>query len=78
MHNPEIISIEPLSDGAITICVRCCGDPSTDSIHKQHFTADTDLAEVQTKIEAHKTRVADLHAANQKIKDFLSGINATS
>lgn len=73
-HTPEIIHIEALTDGAVSVRVRCCGDPLTDSIHKQHFTAETDLADVRAKIETHKTRVADLHAANQKITEFLASL----
>lgn len=72
MHDPQIISIQQISDGAIAVRVRCCGDPSTDSSYTEFFTPDTDFTSVQSNIESHKTRVADQHATAQKIQDFLA------
>ena len=72
VHTPVITLIERISDGAVRVCVRCCNDPSTDSMYTEYFAPDTDFTQVQTNIEAHKTRVANLHATMLNIQSFLT------
>jgi hypothetical protein len=33
IHTPIIIDTKELSDEQVSYCIRCCGDPSTDSWH---------------------------------------------
>jgi hypothetical protein len=58
-HVAKVIEKKQLSDGAIAIRLRCCGDPSTDSIATLYVKADTDVAAWAAK---EKTRVQDAHA----------------
>ena len=33
IHTTEIVEFKKLSNGQFAICIRCCGNPSTDSWH---------------------------------------------
>lgn len=43
-HKAEIIHKKRASNGAIAVRIRCCGDPSTDSMATLHIRPGTDVA----------------------------------
>lgn len=62
-HTPLVIADEKVLDAQHKICVRCDGDPTTDSWHLFVITAATTSEDVQAEIDGHKDRVSNLHAA---------------
>ncbi len=71
MHTTEIIEQKSISDECWSITIRCCNDPSTDSVRTIHAVVrdrtgvlnqrtDEDL---QTDIDQHHDEVMSRHAA---------------
>lgn len=56
-HRAEIIEVRQVSDSAIAILARCCGDEMTDSWHTLY-----DLENLEQHLAEHPQRVAERHA----------------
>jgi hypothetical protein len=66
-HLTEIIKMEQLSDEAVGVTVRCCGNKATDSVLTIYGIAKMDAEKLSEYIDLHHDRVAS------KCKGMTSG-----
>jgi hypothetical protein len=66
-HLTEIIKMEQLSDEAVGVTVRCCGNVATDSVLTIYGIAKMDAMKLHEYIDKHHNRVAE------KCKGMTSG-----
>ena len=75
-HITEIIKHEQPNDECISVTIRCCGDPKTDSTTTINAAHTLTLEQIEAKVEAHHDLVAVKHeglAAGRKHLDGLKG-----
>jgi len=69
-HKAEVLKVEAIGDGHLAVRVRCCKDPSSDSVltvmelHRSDEEIDADVA-------AHLARAEKLHAARDHAQRHL-------
>lgn len=66
-HQAEVIEVREAGDGVLAVRVRCCGDPSTDSVHTLH-QLERDDAVLDQEIADNVARVETLHQARDHAK----------
>jgi hypothetical protein len=74
-HKSAIITITEPADGLLAITVRCCGDPTTDSVLTLHELHRAD-EEIDADIAAHQTRIETLHGHKLRAKEHLARLGA--
>ena len=57
-HTTEIISTKQLSDEAVSVRVRCCGNPATDSVLTIYGVGKITEKQLTADINKHHDRVA--------------------
>lgn len=75
-HTSVIIKVTEPADGLLAIHVRCCGDPTTDSVLTLHELHRSD-EEIDADIARHQARVENLHAQKIRAKEHLARIAVT-
>jgi len=65
-HQTEVVGYKKLSNGQVSVCIRCCGQESTDSWHSMLVAVAGDPAKRQASIDEARTRVAEEHELAQK------------
>lgn len=85
-HNVAVVEKKKISDGSISVRLRCCGDDLTDSWHTLQLTheahnPDEDGGvhactpeEVQAWLDGRKAWVVKLHAANQQADALIENL----
>jgi hypothetical protein len=74
-HSVRIVRREKPLSGLLSVTMRCCDDPKTDStvtIHQLHRSDD----EILKQVEAHKAKVATLHAHDQRADELMQSLGA--
>lgn len=74
-HTSRIIRTHRPVSGLLAVTIRCCDDPSTDSvltIHQLHRSDD----EILKDIEAHQARIEELHAHDHRASALMEKLNA--
>jgi hypothetical protein len=66
-HVSRIVKVTKLADGLLGVRVRCCNDPSSDSILTLH-ELHRDDAEIDSDIQKHQAKVEKLHEAAEHQK----------
>lgn len=76
-HTTEIVGKpKQVSDEAIAVTIRCCGDPKSDSTLTIYGIGKITADELNAQIDAHHDRVAAKHHGMGTGKSLLSGIIA--
>lgn len=70
-HTSEIVNARPVGNGLLAVTVRCCGDPTTDSVLTLH-ELQRDNTEIDADIQTHKDRVEKLHGDSLRAFDHVS------
>jgi hypothetical protein len=60
-HTVQIIETKQLSDGEFAILSQCCDDPTTKSYGTLSAATCSDPAKLQSFIDFHHNRIANLH-----------------
>lgn len=60
-HQTEIVAFKKLSNGQFSLCLRCCGNPSTDSWHTVAASVMASPKKRKESIKFAKERVAKEH-----------------
>jgi hypothetical protein len=76
MHKAGVIDHRQISNGAIAVRGRCCGDPATDSTATIYLTGAETEAEIQALIQEHLGRIEARHAAVEKAREVLEALEA--
>jgi predicted RNA-binding protein with PIN domain len=76
-HTTEIVKTEQASDEAVSIIIRCCSDPKTDSALTVYGIAKLSADEMAKEIDKHHDRVAMKHAGMVAGKLRLSEVSKT-
>ena len=63
-HTSKVIDVQPIVNGLLAVKVRCCGDPSTDSVLTLHELQRENIA-IDADIAAHQAKVEKLHGDTQ-------------
>lgn len=71
IHSSTVINVQKVSDGIIAVKIRCCGDPSTDSVLSVHELHRPD-EEIQKDVEEHRARVEQLHQQAQRAEELIN------
>lgn len=71
-HVIEIVESKTLSDGAIAVCVECCGDPTTRSWHTLYEVTALSDGEIDAAIEKHKSNVTARHEGRMKAEGYIA------
>ena len=74
-HSSQIVQISKPVSGLLAVTIRCCDDPKTDSVVTLHLAAATD-EEVEKAIEAHRAKVEELHAHDDRGHALMKKLNA--
>lgn len=70
-HSVEVVASKTLSDGAIAVCVECCGDSTTRSWHTIHAVNAMSEADLDAEITKHQERVSTQHEGRTKAENYL-------
>lgn len=70
-HAAKQIHIKELSDGAIAVHMRCCGDESTDQWHTLYVKPETTEREISDFLAYAKTSCERMHAARCKARAII-------
>lgn len=70
-HTSKVVKAEPLVNGLLAVTVRCCGDPTTDSVLTLH-DLQRDNSAIDADIAAHQAKVEKLHGDSQRACDHVS------
>lgn len=62
-HSVTAVKVERISNGAIAVHLRCCGNPSTDHPHTMYRLHLSDTATIDKKLAEAAKDVADQHAS---------------
>jgi hypothetical protein len=73
-HSSQIIDVKELADGALSIMVRCCNDPKTDSTLTIYNLHQIDTAEIQRQANGHKSNVEQKHLAKQRAQAAIAAL----
>lgn len=73
-HTTKIVEKKILSDGAIAVRVRCCGDSSTDSVTTIYIKPSTTEKEVGDLMQKHHDHVSKQHEALLRALELVSKI----
>lgn len=73
-HKTEVIKANE-TDSAITITIRCCNEPKTDSVLAVYGIHKITPEQLEVEVNNHHDRVAAKHDAMGKMKDALSKLN---
>lgn len=65
-HITEVVAIQKLNNGQISVCVRCCGNPSTDHWHTMAAEVCGDTNRKQESIAFAHKYCAEQHAFMDK------------
>lgn len=57
-HTTRVVEIKQISDEAITVRVRCCANPKTDSVLTIYGVAGQTKEQIEAQIDKHHDRVA--------------------
>ena len=72
-HITKIVETQQVSDGAISVRIRCCDNPKSDSTLTVYIAGLSDEM-VKSKIDKHHDKVAAACAAMAKGKHLLDGL----
>ena len=73
-HKTEVIKAG-MTDEAIAITIRCCGDEKTDSALTVYGIHKMTPEQLEVEVNNHHDRVAAKHEAMGKMKDALGSLN---
>lgn len=65
-HTTEIIAIQKMNNGQISVCIRCCGNPSTDHWHTMAHEVSGDPEKRKASIAQYHDYVAQQHSNMEK------------
>jgi hypothetical protein len=77
-HTTQIIRTEQLSDEALGITIRCCGDPLTDSALTIYGVGKLSSEQMANDIDKHHDRVAAKCAAMARGKYLVDAMGSKS
>jgi hypothetical protein len=69
-HASKVIKVEPIVNGLLAVTVRCCSDPSTDSVLTVH-ELQRENAAIDADIATHRAKVEKLHGDTQRAFDHV-------
>jgi hypothetical protein len=75
-HTTEIISTKQLSDEAVSVRVRCCGNPATDSVLTIYGIQKLSADQLTADINKHHDRVATKCQGMQSGRQLLNAMVA--
>jgi len=75
MHTTEIVKTQQASDEAVSVTIRCCADPKTDSALTVYGVAKLSADQMAQEIDKHHDRVAAKHAGMLSGKQHLASVN---
>ena len=64
-HNAGVVKATRVSNAAVAVHGRCCGDETSDVAHTIYLKAGMTDAEIEGKVQAHLRSVEAQHAAMQ-------------
>ena len=65
-HTSKLVEVIHVADEALAVRVRCCDDPTTDSVHTIYGLHNLSEADIDVQITQHKARVETKHEAKQR------------
>lgn len=74
MHQTKTIEKTAISDGAISVKVRCCGDAKTDSVLTIMVGPNTTEDSIRKDVRDHHDQVSEKHEALQKAFAVVKGL----
>jgi hypothetical protein len=74
-HSTRIVQVSKPASGLLAVTIRCCDDPTTDSVLTIHQLHRSD-EDIQKDIDAHKARVEELHAHDHRASALMEKLNA--
>lgn len=74
-HSSKIIRAGNPVSGLLSVTVRCCEDPKTDSVLTVHLSNASD-EEVQQAIDTHRKKVEQLHAHDDRAERLMKKLGA--
>jgi hypothetical protein len=74
-HTTEIVKTEQASDEAVSVIIRCCADPKTDSALTVYGIAKLSADQMAKEIDLHHDRVAVKHEGMVAGKTRLSVVS---
>lgn len=76
-HSSSIVNVHEAADGILSVTIRCCGDPKTDSVVSIHELARSE-EEIDQDVAVHRSRVEKMHEAKGRVKAHLERIAGMS
>jgi hypothetical protein len=65
-HVTEIVATQKLNNGQVSVCIRCCGNPSTDHWHTMTHDVLGDTEKRKASVEQYHDFTARQHANMEK------------
>jgi len=73
-HVAVVVAKKQLSNGQVSVQLRCCNDDTTRCWHTLTVTGNTSGEDISAWLNARKTDVQNQHAAMQHANDHLNGL----
>ncbi len=73
-HKTEVVNVKQLTDEAISIHIRCCDDPKSDSVLTVYGVANMTPEQMEAQVVAHHDRVAAKHQGMVSGKQHLEAL----
>ena len=68
-HQTEIVGYKKINNGQFAVCIRCCGNASTDSWHTMAANVMADPKKRKDSIKAARARTAKAHGDALKAEE---------
>jgi hypothetical protein len=72
-HTTQIVESRLLSNGQISVCIRCCGDKSTDHWHDMAVEVASDPEKRKASLDPQRQFVANQHEHATKAAESIVG-----
>lgn len=73
-HTALVVETKQLSNGAVAIKHRCCGDSTSDRSATMYISAETTTEQVQEWELAERTKAQTLHASVENARNLLASL----
>jgi hypothetical protein len=74
-HTTQVVETKQVSDEAITVRIRCCGNEKTDSVLTIYNVVNLTQAQIEAQVDKHHDRVAAKCGGMAKAKSHLQVSN---
>jgi hypothetical protein len=77
-HTTKIVRTQQMSDEALAITIRCCGNPKTDSVLTIYDVGKLSPSQLEADVDKHHDRVSQKCQAMNSGKALLVGLLSVS